>query len=170
MKRGPKAKDVDDYIARHPGVVAGRMEKVRRTVKRIAKGAGEKISYDIPTITVDGRPLLYFAAFADHLSIYPAPRGNPDFTEELALYAGGKGTMRVPHDEPVPYDLIERIARHHLARIQGAQKGTPVKKRTAAKRGGAKTAIAAQAEKKPGTRGRTRAGSSTAKARRPERA
>jgi len=130
MKRGRKAKDVDEYISWYPGEVGERLEKVRRTARKVAPRAAETISYDIPTITVDGRSMLYFAAFADHLSIYPAPRGAPEFADELEQYAGGKGTLQVPHDQPVPYDLIERIARHHLARIEAAKKA-PAKKSAA---------------------------------------
>jgi len=116
-----RAKDIDEYIGWHPPAVRERLEKVRATIHRAAPGAEEKISYDIPTITVDGRPLLYFAAFVKHLSVYPAPRGNPAFSDELAQYAGGKGTAQFPHGAPVPYDLITRMAKHHLDRIRPAK-------------------------------------------------
>ena len=148
MKRGRKAKDVDDYISWYPGEVGKRLEKIRRTVRKVSKASAEKISYDIPTIIVDGRPMLYFAAFADHLSVYPAPRGASEFADELKQYAGGKGTLQLPHDQPVPYDLIERIARHHLARIEGARK--PAAKKSAKKVAARKSATKKSPAKKPG--------------------
>ena len=113
-----KATDIDEYISWHPPEVRKRLEKVRATIHRAAPGAEEKISYDIPTIVVDGRYLLYFAAFEKHLSVYPAPRGDPAFAEELSRYPGGKGTVQFRHDAPVPYDLVTRMARHHLDRIR----------------------------------------------------
>ena len=137
MKRRPKAKDIDDYISRHPPDVRKRLSKLRATIHDAAPGAGEKISYDIPTITLDDRPLLYFAAFAKHVSVYPAPRGAAAFADELSAYAGGKGTVQFRHDAPVPYDLVARMAKHHLARIRPT---APHTKSTAAKKPAAKRA------------------------------
>ena len=72
--------------------------------------ARETISYQIPAFTLNG-PLIYFAAFEKHVSVYPAPRGAEELKEELSAYQGGKGTVQFPLGKPVPYDLITRIVR-----------------------------------------------------------
>jgi len=55
--------------------------------------------------------LIYFAGFKNHVSVYPAPRGTEQFKKELAAYEGGKGTVRFPLDQPIPYGLIKRIVK-----------------------------------------------------------
>lgn len=150
--------DVDDYLSWFDGDVRKRLEKVRQTIRKAAPGSTEKISYAIPTIVVDGKYLLYFAAFDKHLSVYPAPRGAPGLADELAQYAGGKGTVQFPHDQPIPYDLIRRMALHHLERIRakrpGPKKGAtkpaakkPAARKTAAKKTGAKKTAARKGAK-----------------------
>jgi hypothetical protein len=55
--------------------------------------------------------LIYFAAYKKHIGLYPAPRGNEKFKEELPHYEGGKGTVRFTLDKPIPYSLIARIVK-----------------------------------------------------------
>src|SRR5262245_29171492 len=92
-------RDVDEYIAGFPNEVRTILEKIRVTIRKAAPGAQEKISYRIPTVTLDGKYLIYFAAFQKHVGIYPAPRGADEFQEELARYGGGKGTVQFPFDK-----------------------------------------------------------------------
>ena len=66
------------------------------------------ISYGIAGYKYHGM-LIYFAGFTNHVSIYPAPRGNELFKKELAGYKGGKGTVQFPIDKPLPSKLIKRI-------------------------------------------------------------
>lgn len=77
-------------------------------------GAEEAIRYGIPTLRLDGKNVIHFAAFAKHVSVYPAPRGVPELEEELAGYGGGKGTLQMPVNRPLPLDLVRRIARYRL--------------------------------------------------------
>ena len=110
---GSQAKSIGEYIAAFPPEVQRILEKVRATIRRAAPGAEEAIKYRIPTFTLDGN-LVHFAAYKTHIGLYPAPRGSGPFKKELAGYAGGKGTVRFPLDEPIPYDLIRRIARFRV--------------------------------------------------------
>jgi uncharacterized protein YdhG (YjbR/CyaY superfamily) len=71
--------------------------------------AGETISYQMPTITFNGRYLVYFAAWKHHLSLYPVPTADDAFEQELAPYRASKGTVKFPIGKPIPYDLIERL-------------------------------------------------------------
>lgn len=105
----PIRTDVDGYIASFPTNVQKILQKIRATIRKGAPRAEESISYQIPTYKLDGKVLIYFAGFAKHVSVYPAPRDADEFREELAAYKGGKGTVQFPLDKPVPYDLITRI-------------------------------------------------------------
>jgi uncharacterized protein YdhG (YjbR/CyaY superfamily) len=103
--------DIDEYIAGFPDDVQAILEKIRLTIRKAAPEAGETISYQIPTFTLEGSYLVYFAAFKKHVGLYPAPRGNERFKDELSAYEGGKGTVRFPLDKPIPYSLITRIVK-----------------------------------------------------------
>ena len=108
-----QAQSIDEYIAAFPPEVQRILERIRATIRRAAPGAEEAIKYRIPTFTLDGN-LVHFAAYKTHIGLYPAPRGSGQFKKELAGYAGGKGTVRFPLDEPIPYDLIRRIVRFRV--------------------------------------------------------
>src|SRR3989442_1617369 len=108
------AKDIDEYIAGFPNDVQEILEKIRRTNRKTAPDAEETISYQIPTLTLKGKYLVYFAAYKKHIGLYPAPRGIEKFKKELSVYAGGKGTVRFPLDKPMPFDLIERIVKFRV--------------------------------------------------------
>lgn len=110
---GSQAKSIDEYIAAFPPEVQRILERIRATIRRAAPGAEEAIKYRIPTFTLGGN-LVHFAAYKTHIGLYPAPRGSGQFKKELAGYAGGKGTVRFPLDEPIPYDLIRRIVRFRV--------------------------------------------------------
>lgn len=101
---------VDDYIGSFPAEVRTVLEQVRETVRAAVPEATETISYDIPTITLDGRALLHFAGWKHHLSVYPAPTGDGDLVGLLEPYRSGKGTLKFPLSRPIPYDLIGRLA------------------------------------------------------------
>ena len=101
-------KNIDDYIAGFPQEVQQKLQKIRETIRDAAPDAVEKISYQMPTFALEGN-LVHFAAFKHHIGFYPAPRGIEAFQEELSAYEGGKGSVKFPLDEPIPYDLIRRI-------------------------------------------------------------
>ena len=103
--------NVDSYIAGFPAAVQKILQRMRATIKKAAPDAEETISYQIPAFTLRGRYLVYFAGFKNHVSLYPAPRGVERFKKELSAYEGGKGTVRFPLDEPVPFGLIGRIVK-----------------------------------------------------------
>ena len=106
---------VDEYIASFPEDVQKILEEVRRTVKAAAPEAGEKISYNMPTFTLNGRYLVYFAGWKNHIAFYGAPRGNPEFKEDLSPYEAGAGTLQFPYDQPIPHKLITEIVRFRAA-------------------------------------------------------
>ena len=99
---------IDEYIAAFPPAVQAILERIRRTVVTAVPEARETISYRMPAYRLDGI-LLYFAAFKSHIGVYPPVSGDPALERALAPYAGPKGNLKFPLDQPIPYDLIARI-------------------------------------------------------------
>jgi len=100
---------VDDYIGSFPMEVREVLEEVRRTIHAVVPAAGEKISYQIPTITLDGKSLLYFSGWKEHISLYPIPPVDDALATAIAPYRSGKGTLKFPLKDPIPYDVITRL-------------------------------------------------------------
>ena len=107
---------VGEYIGSFPADVQAILEQVRRAILDAVPGAGETISYQIPTITLGGRRLLYFAGWKHHVSVYPAPAGDEALERRLAPYRSARSTLRFPLSQPVPYDLIAQVAKLSLRR------------------------------------------------------
>jgi len=114
-KRAPAS--VDDYIAGFPPEVRTVLRRIRSTVRKAAPRAVEKISWGMPAYSLDGM-LTFFAAFKDHVSIFPGPEGIEKFKKELAPYGTSKGTVRFPFGTPVPYGLIGRIIKFRVTENQ----------------------------------------------------
>jgi uncharacterized protein YdhG (YjbR/CyaY superfamily) len=100
---------IDDYIASFRTDVQAVLETVRRTIRKAAPGTKETISYGMPTFTLNGRYVVYFAGWKHHVSLYPAAAGDEALDSELSLYRAAKGTLKSPLREPVPHELIERL-------------------------------------------------------------
>jgi uncharacterized protein YdhG (YjbR/CyaY superfamily) len=101
---------VQEYIASFPVEVQGNLQEIRRRCHAAVPDAGEMISYGIPTITMDGKYVVYFAGWAHHISVYPVPAGDANFEAEIAPYRSAKGTLKFPLGKPLPYELIEKTA------------------------------------------------------------
>ena len=115
------ASTIDDYIASFPDDVQAVLSEVRKTIRQAAPEAVESISYQIPTYKLNGQPLIYFAGWKHHISIYPLPAGDASFEMGLDQYRTGKGTAQFPLDQPIPYDLIRKMVELHLARIDAGR-------------------------------------------------
>ena len=100
---------VEEYLAGLPDDVRARVEEVRRVVHEVVPGAGETISYAMPTFTLDGLPLLHVAAWKQHLGLYPLPPLDPALEAEVAPYRGTKDAMRLPHAQPLPRELVAKV-------------------------------------------------------------
>jgi uncharacterized protein YdhG (YjbR/CyaY superfamily) len=101
---------IDEYIASFPADVRTILRKVRRAVRVAAPNAREIISYRMPALRQHG-VLVYFAAFKKHIGFYPPIKGDAKLEQAAARYAGEKGNLRFPLDEPIPYELIKRLTR-----------------------------------------------------------
>lgn len=103
---------VDEYIASQPDAVQRILKRVRSTIRKAVPEAEELISYQIPAYKLHGRPVLYFAGWKQHYSLYPAgDRLVSAFKDDLAPYEVEKGTIRFPLSVPVPVKLIAGIAK-----------------------------------------------------------
>jgi uncharacterized protein YdhG (YjbR/CyaY superfamily) len=103
-------KSIDEYIASFSPEVQTILERIRLTIRSAAPDAQETISYGIPTFTLNGA-LVHFAAFKQHIGFYPPVRGDARLVKASSAYAGEKGNLRFPLDQPIPYGLIERLVK-----------------------------------------------------------
>lgn len=105
-------RSVDEYIAAQPEAAQGVLELVRSSIRKAVPNAEESISYKIPTYKLRGDPVIFFAGWKQHYSLYPATNQIvATFKDDLADYEVRKGTIRLPLSQPVPVKLIERIAK-----------------------------------------------------------
>lgn len=110
MAKAQPPKDIDEYIVRFPDDVRPILEKVRTTIRTAAPEAKETISYQMPAFKQHGI-LVYFAGWKKHIGLYPPVSGDKALEKAVAQYAGPKGNLQFPLDEPIPYDLIARIVK-----------------------------------------------------------
>lgn len=123
MKSAAPKKDVATYIAAFPAPARSALKRLRSIIRRAVPAAEEMISYQIPAYKLHGRPVLFFAAWKDHYSLYPSnARLVAEFKDQLSKYELSKGTIRFPLSEPVPVRLIERIAKFRAREIVEAVK------------------------------------------------
>ena len=100
---------IDQYNAALPEEVVQRMEQIRAIITQQAPEAVESISYGMPAFKLNGKPLVYYAGYKNHIGFYATPTGHSEFAEELSHYKQGKGSVQFPLTEPLPVDLIQRI-------------------------------------------------------------
>ena len=110
-----KISSIDEYIETFPEDIQTILKQVRKTIKAAAPETGEKISYGMPTFTLNGKYLIYFAGWKSHISLYPIPIGDEAFNKEISQYVAGKGTLKFPIDKPIPLKLITKIVKLKIA-------------------------------------------------------
>ena len=113
MKKGLSPENIDEYIADCPLHFQDKLKEMRAIIAKAAPGAGEKISYRMPTFYLNG-PLVFFAAQKNHIGFYPTPSGVEAFKEDLVGYKTSKGAIQFPIDKPVPRQLVSRIVRFRV--------------------------------------------------------
>jgi uncharacterized protein YdhG (YjbR/CyaY superfamily) len=103
-----KIETIDQYISEYPEDVQLILQKVRDTIRAVAPDAVEKISWRMPTFW-QGENLIHFAAFKNHLGIYPGDLSLNPFEDRLEGYRRTKGAIQFPFDKPIDYELIADI-------------------------------------------------------------
>jgi len=109
MDERPKFTSIDGYIASASPDAQGVLKEIRRIITDKVPGAQETISYQMPAFKL-GRIFIYFAAFKKHIGVYPPVKGDKDLQKALLPYRGEKGNLKFPLGQPMPYDLIGRVA------------------------------------------------------------
>ena len=117
---------VEEYLAELPDEARAAMEEIRAAIRAAAPEATEGISYRIPTFKINGRALVWYAAFKDHYSLYPATDAlHQKLGEELKPHFSGKGTLRFDADKAIPTDLIRQIVEVRLEEAAGIRPEPP---------------------------------------------
>lgn len=114
---------VDDYIDSHPQPVRPILERLRAIIRKALPKAKESVSYNMPTYKIDGEPVIYFAGWKKHYSLYPiSKRVIATFGTELANYELNKSTVRIPLAAPIPTKLITAIAKFRAKEVATREK------------------------------------------------
>lgn len=108
------SKTVDEFITSYPPEIQAVLKKVRAAIKKAAPKAEETINYGIPTFRLNGRNLVHFSAFKQHIGFYPTPSGIEKFKKELSVFEGAKGSVKFPLEKPIPYALITKIVKFRV--------------------------------------------------------
>jgi uncharacterized protein YdhG (YjbR/CyaY superfamily) len=123
MKRSVP-RSVDEYIAVQPEAMRRKLEQVRAAIRKAVPDAVEGIGYRMPGYTLHGKPMLYFAGFKEHYSLFAASGTFfAALEDELTGYELRKGTVHFPVTKPVPVKLIGHIAKVRAAGISSACRG-----------------------------------------------
>jgi uncharacterized protein YdhG (YjbR/CyaY superfamily) len=106
---------VEDYLAALPEKSRTALEKLRKTIRAVLADATETISYGMPAFKDQGRFVVWYAAFKDHCSLFPASaRVLEAHGAELKPYFSGKGTLRFTAEKPMPAALVRKIVKTRL--------------------------------------------------------
>lgn len=115
---------IDQYITAYPVDIRERLIMLRQLVRDVVPEVEESISYQMPAFRYMGKPLLYFAAYSNHIGVYATPRANEVFAERLLALGckTRKGTIQLPYNKPIPVDLLRDIARYKATYIEENKK------------------------------------------------
>lgn len=115
-----KSKTFNEYISSFPKNIQNILQKIRQVVRENAPNAEETISYGMPAFKLNGKSLVYFAAWKNHIGFYPAgslesfKKELSTFRKELTPYKQVKGTIKFPYDKPIPFDLLKKIVKFRV--------------------------------------------------------
>ena len=124
----PAPRTIDEYIAVFPSEVRAILQKVRTTIRKAAPNAEEAIKYQLPTFVLHGN-LVHFGAFKQHIGFYAMPTGNARFRTELSAYESGKGSVRFPLNQPIPFGLIGKIVKFRVLENKARAAAKPRRKK-----------------------------------------
>jgi uncharacterized protein YdhG (YjbR/CyaY superfamily) len=107
-------KEVDAYIAGFPPETQKQLQSIRVCIQKAIPKAEEVISYGMPAYK-QGKVLVYFAGYKNHIGFYPTGSGIAAFQEEISKYKNSKGAVQFPLDKPIPKTLVTQMTKFRLA-------------------------------------------------------
>ena len=110
--------EIDQYINQFPTKVMEKLTQIRALIQELAPDAVEHMSYGMPAYQLNGKPLVYFAGYANHIGFYALPSGHDQFVAELSGYKQGRGSVQFPIEDDLPLDLIHRIVEFRVEENQ----------------------------------------------------
>lgn len=110
--------ETEKYIAQFPENVQDILNEIRQIILEEAPEATEKIAYGMPGFYLNKKPLVYFAAYKNHIGFYATPTGHEEFKRELSVYKQGKGSVQFPLKDEIPYQLIRKIVKFRKNKSQ----------------------------------------------------
>lgn len=113
---------IKEYINKFPVTTQDILNKIRNVVLKTCPESEEYFSYGMPGYKLNKKPLIYFAAYKNHIGIYATPSCHTKFKKELSGYKHGKGSVQFPLTDKIPYSLIEKIVKFKKKEIIGKVK------------------------------------------------
>jgi uncharacterized protein YdhG (YjbR/CyaY superfamily) len=120
MTKPLKVVSVSAYLAAQPHDMRRGLQQLRRTIAAAAPGAEETVSYGMPAFRLDGRLLVWYAAFKEHFSLFPGAAITRKLAADLRGYSTSKGTIRLPKEQRLPVKLVSRIVKARVAELRAA--------------------------------------------------
>lgn len=114
--------EVETYIQKFPIEVQEIMHEFRKLITKTNPKIVETFAYQMPAYKLNGKPLVYFAGYKNHIGFYATPTGHSAFADRLKNYKQGKGSVQFPLSEPMPYQLIQDIVDFRVENILGSIK------------------------------------------------
>lgn len=110
----------DEYLLDFPPSTQELLKGIRKTILKAAPKATEGMAYNMPSFKFNGKPLIYFAGYKNHIGLYATPSGHAEFSKELSKYKQGKGSVQFPLDEKIPFTLITKIVKYRIGILKAA--------------------------------------------------
>ena len=107
--------EIKEYISKFPKKTQNILNKIRKLILSTDKKIIESISYGMPAYKFKKKPVMYFAAYENHIGIYATPNAHEAFKKELSEYKQGKGSVQFPLEREIPYNLIEKMLKFNLS-------------------------------------------------------
>lgn len=105
---------VAEYMQDIPAQTIERIDELQAAIKAAVPKAEEVISYNMPAYKLNGKVLVYFAAYAKHVGFYPTASPMEVFAEELSKYKTSKGAIQFPLDKKIPAALVKKIVKYRI--------------------------------------------------------
>ena len=113
---------VNAYLASQPSHMRAALQKLRKAIVAAAPNAKQSISYGMPAFKVDGRPLVWIAAFKEHCSLFPGPSAIRLHAADLKAYKTSKGTIQFSPDSPLPMRLVAKLVKARMAEMHNPRR------------------------------------------------